>query len=56
MGLSTFHNSNSSDGAAGDRFGAAVALRGNTLVVSAERDDDNGTDSGSLYFYERRKH
>jgi hypothetical protein len=40
------------DGAAGDEFGFAVALDGGILAVGAKRDDDNGSDSGSLYLFE----
>eukprot|EP01082_Thalassiosira_pseudonana_P012135 g10904.t1 g10904 contig40:80524-82315(+) len=40
------------DGAAGDRFGAAVALsETGHLVVGAYADDDKGTNSGSVYLY-----
>ena len=39
------------DGAEDDRFGYAVALDGNTIVVSAYRDDDDGDDSGSAYVF-----
>jgi hypothetical protein len=39
------------DMAAGDIFGAAVALDGNLALVCNEWDDDNGTDSGSIYAY-----
>jgi hypothetical protein len=41
------------DGANGDEFGASVALSGNTLVVGAPYDDDQGNDSGSVYVYTR---
>ncbi|MFW5653767.1 MAG: FG-GAP repeat protein [Planctomycetota bacterium] len=41
-----------SDGAAGDRFGNAVAISGATAVVGALYDDDNGTDSGSTYLFD----
>ena len=41
-----------SDGAAEDSFGFSVAVDGDTIVVGALRDDDNGTDSGSAYVYE----
>lgn len=41
------------DLAAGDQFGHAVGLHANTLVVGSPLDDDNGTDSGSAYLYER---
>ena len=34
-----------SDGAAGDWFGKAVSIDGDTAVVSASQDDDSGTDS-----------
>jgi len=40
-----------SDGAAGDRFGAPVAISGDTAVVGAHYDDDNGSDSGSAYVF-----
>ncbi len=40
-----------SDGAAGDEFGDSVAVSGNTVVVGADRDDDNGTNSGSIYIF-----
>ena len=42
-----------SDGATEDRFGIAVALNGDTVIVGAFFDDDNGTDSGSAYIYGR---
>ena len=41
-----------SDGAADDYFGTSVAMYGDTMVVGASRDDDNGQDSGSAYVYE----
>jgi len=40
------------DGAAGDEFGFAVACEGNVAAVGAKRDDDSGTDSGSLYLFD----
>ena len=39
------------DGAVGDVFGWSVALSGNTAVIGAARDDDNGNDSGSVYVF-----
>ena len=42
-----------SDGASGDYFGWSVAISGDTLVVGAKYDDDNGNDSGSAYVYLR---
>lgn len=42
-----------SDGAAGDRFGDRLAASENIIVVGARRDDDNGTNSGSVYVFER---
>ena len=41
------------DGAADDEFGYSVAISGDTAIVGAYRDDDNGTDSGSAYVYRR---
>ncbi len=40
-----------SDRALGDRFGTSVAVSGDTVVIGAHRDDDNGTDSGSAYVF-----
>ncbi len=41
------------DGAPGDQFGVSVGLSGNVAMVAAVRDDDKGTDSGSVYVFER---
>ena len=41
-----------SDGAADDFFGSAVSIYQNRFVVGADRDDDNGSNSGSVYVYE----
>jgi FG-GAP repeat protein/putative Ig domain-containing protein len=41
------------DGAAGDRFGTAVAVSGDVALVGAEDDDDRGTWSGSCYVFVR---
>ena len=41
-----------SDGAAYDWFGNSVSLSGDTVVVGALYDDDNGSDSGSAYIYQ----
>lgn len=43
----------SSDLAAGDSFGSALALDGNTAVVGAQGDDDSGMSSGSAYVFAR---
>ncbi|MHC4320640.1 MAG: FG-GAP repeat protein, partial [Planctomycetota bacterium] len=40
-----------SDGAANEYFGTSVALSGDVAVVGAERDNDNGSNSGSAYVY-----
>ena len=40
-----------SDGAAGDNFGDSVSVSGDTIVVGAESDDDNGHHSGSAYVF-----
>jgi len=42
-----------SDGAAGDWFGYSVALSGDTALVGAVANDDNGNDSGSAYVFTR---
>ena len=40
-----------SDGAPYNNFGISVAVDGETVVVGAPGDDDNGTDSGSVYVF-----
>ena len=42
---------NASDGAADDIFGGSVSLSGNTGLISATGDDDNGSRSGSAYLF-----
>jgi hypothetical protein len=42
-----------SDPAEGDIFGWSVAIDGDTVVVGASYDDDNGLDSGSAYVFTR---
>ncbi len=41
-----------SDGAEEDYFGWSVAVSGSTVVVGADRTDDNGSSSGSAYVFE----
>ncbi|MGE0127290.1 MAG: putative Ig domain-containing protein [Blastocatellales bacterium] len=41
------------DGVAGDQFGGAVALSGNTAAVGANLDDVSGKDQGSVYVFVR---
>ena len=43
-----------SDAAAGDQFGHAVALDGETAVVGANLDDGADSDTGSVYTYDER--
>jgi len=38
---------------AGDLFGEAVAIDGNTIVVGAPGDDENGSDAGAAYVFGR---
>ena len=40
-----------SDGADSDQFGRSVAVDSNTIVVGAHQNDDDGTDSGSIYVF-----
>jgi len=40
-----------SDGATGDAFGYSVSLDGDTVLIGAVYDDDNGLDSGSVYVF-----
>ena len=42
-----------SDGAQDDYFGNSVSIDGDTAVIGAQDDDDNGTQSGSAYIYVR---
>ncbi len=39
------------DGATEDWFGASVSTSGDTAVIGADRNDDNGNGSGSAYIY-----
>ncbi|MCG8348395.1 MAG: FG-GAP repeat protein [Chloroflexales bacterium] len=39
------------DGAESDNFGEASAIHGDTVVIAATLDDDNGPNSGSVYVY-----
>ena len=41
------------DGAAGDWFGNQVSVSGNTLIVGAPGDNDNGENSGAVYVFAR---
>ncbi|MFQ5854107.1 MAG: FG-GAP repeat protein [Anaerolineae bacterium] len=41
------------DGIAGDQFGWRVSISGDTAMVGAIGDDDNGTSSGSVYVFVR---
>lgn len=43
----------SSDSAAGDGFGVALSISGDTVIIGADGDDDNGSDSGSAYIFYR---
>ena len=42
-----------SDGATGDFFGQSVSISGDYVVVGANKDDDNGDQSGSAYIFKR---
>ena len=42
-----------SDGAAEDFFGWSVSINGDTAIVGARLDDDNGSASGSAYVYQQ---
>jgi hypothetical protein len=44
-----------SDGVSGDYFGKSVAIGGDTLVVGAYQDDDQGNNSGSVYIFGRNQ-
>ena len=40
-----------SDGVAGDNFGGAVSVSGDVAAIGADRDGDNGPNSGSAYVF-----
>jgi hypothetical protein len=42
-----------SDGATNDEFGCTVSLSGDTAVIGARSDDDQGNSSGSVYVFTR---
>ncbi len=42
-----------SDAAANDYFGSSVAISGDTVLVGAAWNDDNGSDSGAAYLFEK---
>ena len=44
-----------SDGTLYESFGYSVAISGTTALVGAYSDDDNGSDSGSAYIFERQQ-
>lgn len=44
---------NASDAAADDLFGHDVAVDGDTIIVGAYKDDDDGSSSGSAYIFTR---
>ncbi|KPK47352.1 MAG: hypothetical protein AMS22_16695, partial [Thiotrichales bacterium SG8_50] len=41
------------DGSANDFFAFSVALAGDTAVIGAQGDDDNGGNSGAAYVFDR---
>ncbi len=41
-----------SDGASNDRFGSSIAIDNGIVAVGARLDDDNGTNSGSVYLFD----
>ena len=41
------------DGVAGDQFAGSVSNEGDTIVIGAVKDDDRGTESGSVYVFRR---
>ena len=41
------------DGETGDQFGISLALDGDTALIGAQRDNDNGLHSGSAYVFSR---
>jgi hypothetical protein len=44
-----------SDGASNDHFGISVSLSGNSALIGARFDDDNGSNSGSAYVFDKNE-
>lgn len=42
-----------SDGEVDDYFGTAISISGNYVVIGASNDDDNGSNAGAAYIFER---
>ncbi|MEM9544940.1 MAG: FG-GAP repeat protein [Bacteroidota bacterium] len=42
-----------SDGTGGDKLGLSVSISGDVIVCGASEDDDNGTNSGAAYVFEK---
>jgi hypothetical protein len=42
-----------SDASSGDTFGNSVSIAGDSVIIGAHQDDDNGTDSGAAYIFEK---
>ena len=40
------------DGAADDRFGVSVGIHGNTAIVGAYQEDQNGNNAGAAYLFD----
>ncbi len=41
------------DGQTGDYFGESLSISGDTAIIGAERDDENGLNSGAAYIFQR---
>lgn len=39
------------DGQSGDRYGAAIAISGNTMLIGAPNDDDKAPQAGAVYVF-----
>jgi hypothetical protein len=55
LGFDEFRKLLASDGAESDQYGMSVSISGDYAVVGAYRDDDNGTNSGSVYVFSRNE-
>ena len=44
-----------SDAAGRDQFGSSISISGDTIVAGAKGDDDGGSDTGSVYVFEKSK-
>ena len=55
LNLPEFGILTASDGEVGDQFGYAICVKDGIALISAPYDDDNGTNTGSVYVFEEQE-